>query len=150
MKVWLPLVTASSLVCAWLYRSRQQRLQTEQYLRGRAPLQQYRGRPVVIVIDVGSSSIRVSCFALVSGAHWVLLDGSLQQQHESSITVYGEANCNTIAAIVEQLLDRTMAFLRATDLTHELVGVGFSTFVMNVLGIDEDGNVVTPVYTVRR
>ncbi|CAI5712377.1 unnamed protein product [Peronospora destructor] len=147
MKVFLSLLAASSLVCAWLYRSRKQRLQCENHQRGRAQPQQYRGCPIVIVIDVGSSSIRASCFALVSEAHWVLIDGSLQQQHESSINVYGEANCATISSIVEQLLDRTMAFLRATDLTQELVGVGFSTFVMNVLGIDLEGKVVTPVYT---
>ncbi|CAH0486528.1 unnamed protein product [Peronospora farinosa] len=147
MKVFLSLLTASSLVCAWLYRSRKQRLQYQKYLHGYAQPQQYLGRPIVIVIDIGSSSIRTSCFALVSEAHWVLINGSLQQQHENSINIYGEANCATISSIVEQLLDRTMEFLRITDLMKELVGVGFSTFGMNVLGMNLEGKVVTPVYT---
>ncbi|KAG3009804.1 hypothetical protein JG687_00001472 [Phytophthora cactorum] len=147
MKLFLPLLAASSAACAWLYRSHQQRLQHEEYLCGLAQPQQYRGLPVVIVVDVGSSSIRASCFALVSEAQWVLIDGSLQQQHVSSIDVHGEADGTKIAASVEKILDQTMDFLRATDLTQGLVGVGFSTFAMNVLGVDTKGDVVTTVYT---
>ncbi|RMX65855.1 hypothetical protein DD238_002778 [Peronospora effusa] len=40
-----------------------------------------------------------------------------------------------------------MEFLRITDLMKELVGVGFSTFGMNVLGMNLEGKAVTPVYT---
>ncbi|OWZ03481.1 Glycerol kinase [Phytophthora megakarya] len=145
MKLFLPLVAAVS--AAWIYRSRQQRLQHAAYLRGFAEPQQYRGLPVVIVVDVGSSSIRASCFALVSEAQWVLINGSLQQQHVSSIDVHGEADGDQIAATVEQILDHTMAFLRFTNLTQTLVGVGFSTFAMNVLGVDAKGKAVTSVYT---
>jgi hypothetical protein len=150
MKLFLPLLAASSLAGAWIYRSRQQRMQHEQFLRGLAQPQQYRGRPVVIVVDVGSSSIRASCFALVSEAQWVLVSGSLQQQHVSSIDAHGEADGAKIFDTVEQILDQTVGFLRATGLSQELVGVGFSTFAMNVLGVDAKGKVVTPVYTVRR
>ncbi|ETL82158.1 hypothetical protein L917_17598 [Phytophthora nicotianae] len=147
MKLILPLLAASSAGCAWLYRSHQQRLQHAEYLRGLSQPQQYRGLPIVIVVDVGSSSIRASCFALVSEAQWALIDGSLQQQHVSSIDVYGEADGAKIAASVEVILDQTMEFLRVTDLTQKIVGVGFSTFAMNVLGINANGSVVTPVYT---
>ncbi|KAF4032747.1 FGGY family of carbohydrate kinases C-terminal domain [Phytophthora infestans] len=147
MKLFLPLLVASSAVCAWLYRSHRQRMQNEEYLHGLAQPHQYRGLPVVIVVDVGSSSIRASCFALVSEAQWVLIDGSLQQQHVSSINVHGEADGAKIAASVEKTLDQTIDFLRATNLAQELVGVGFSTFAMNVLGIDTKRRVVTPVYT---
>ncbi|GMF29716.1 unnamed protein product [Phytophthora lilii] len=84
---------------------------------------------------------------MVGAAHWVLVDGSLQQQHVSSIDAHGEADCAQICASVEQILDRTMDFLRAAGLTQKLLGVGFSTFAMNVLGVDARGNVVTPVYT---
>ncbi|KAK1936565.1 Gluconokinase [Phytophthora citrophthora] len=147
MKLFLPLLAASSAACAWLYRSRLQRLQYSEYVRGLAQPQQYRGLPVVIVVDVGSSSIRASCFALVSEAQWVLINGSLQQQHVSSIDVHGEADGAKIEASVEKILDQTMDFLRATDLTEKIVGIGFSTFAMNVLGVDAKGEMVTPVYT---
>ncbi|KUF92766.1 hypothetical protein AM588_10007689 [Phytophthora nicotianae] len=122
MKLILPLLAASSAGCAWLYRSHQQRLQHAEYLRGLSQPQQYRGLPIVIVVDVGSSSIRASCFALVSEAQWALIDGSLQQQHVSSIDVYGEADGVKIAASVEVILDQTMEFLRVTDLTQKIVG----------------------------
>ncbi|KAL3657283.1 hypothetical protein V7S43_017791 [Phytophthora oleae] len=147
MKLFLPLLAASSAACVWLYRSHLQRLQYHEYLRGLAQPQQYQGLPVAIVVDVGSSSIRASCFALVSEAQWVLINGSLQQQHVSSIDVHGEADGAKIEASVEKILDQTMDFLRATDLTEKLVGVGFSTFAMNVLGVDAKGKMITPVYT---
>ncbi|KAG7386301.1 hypothetical protein PHYPSEUDO_000429 [Phytophthora pseudosyringae] len=147
MKLFLPALAASSAACAWLYRSRQQRLQRQEFQRGLVQPQRYRGLPVVVVVDVGSSSIRASCFALVSAAQWVLIDGSLQQQHVSSIDVHGEADGAEIAASVEQILDQTMDFLRVTDLAQRLVGVGFSTFAMNVLGVDAKGNIATPVFT---
>ncbi|KAI9907380.1 hypothetical protein PsorP6_004707 [Peronosclerospora sorghi] len=148
MKLLLPLLTASSLVSAWLYRSHRKRLQDKKYLRCTAQPERYRDLPVVIVVDVGSSSIRASCFALVSEAQWILIDGSLHQQQVSSIDVHGEADCAMISAIVETILDRTIDFLRATNLTKKLLGVGFSTFAMNILGVDTNGQVVTPIYTV--
>ncbi|CAH0481311.1 unnamed protein product [Peronospora belbahrii] len=99
MKLFVSLLTTSSLVCAWLYRSRKHRIQYEKY------------------------------------------------KHIISIDVNGEANCAMIASTVEQVMDQTIEFLRVTNLIQKLVGIGFSTFAMNMLGIDSIGNVVTPVYT---
>jgi len=110
-------------------------------LAGRAQPDKYRDAPLVIVVDVGSSSVRASCFALVhteaQDAEWVLLDGSMQQQHADAIDEHGEADVRRIAATVERLVDGALAFLRATGLSDRVVGVGFSTFAMNVLGIDD-------------
>lgn len=147
MKLVLPLVATASAGLAWLYRSHQQRLQREAFVRGTAQPERYRGLPVAIVVDVGSSSIRASCWALTSGAHWTLVEGSLHQQHLDSIDAHGEADINKIAATVELVLDGALQFLRIVGLTDKLVGVGFSTFAMNVLGVDTEGKAVTPVYT---
>ncbi|RLN05681.1 hypothetical protein BBJ28_00012515 [Nothophytophthora sp. Chile5] len=142
MKLVTPLVAAAAgAACAWAFarRLRRQRLEQEAYvalMRGLAEPHKYRDAPVVIVVDVGSSSIRASCFALVAGAEWVVVNGSLQQQHLDSIDVHGEADSAHIAATVERILDQALAFLRATQLTGRIVGVGFSTFAMNVLGVD--------------
>ncbi|CEG50126.1 carbohydrate kinase fggy [Plasmopara halstedii] len=144
MKLFLPLFVASSATCAWLYYNRQKR---RSYLYGLAQPHRYRGLPVAVVIDIGSSSIRASCFALVSDAEWVLINGSLHQQHVNSIDFNGEADIKKIAAFTEQILDRVMNFLRVMDLTHTIVGVGFSTFAMNMLGVDVQGDAITPVYT---
>ncbi|RLN96086.1 hypothetical protein BBJ28_00005067 [Nothophytophthora sp. Chile5] len=142
MKLVTPLVAAvAGAAGAWAFARhlRRQRLEQEAYvalMRGLAEPHKYRDAPVVIVVDVGSSSIRASCFALVAGAEWVVVNGSLQQQHLDSIDVHGEADSAHIAATVERILDQALAFLRATQLTDRIVGVGFSTLAMNVLGVD--------------
>lgn len=110
-------------------------------LAGLAQPEKYRDAPLVIVVDVGSSSVRASCFALVpaesEGVEWVLIDGSMQQQHADAIDEHGEADARAIRATVERLVDGALGFLRATGLGDRVVGVGFSTFAMNVLGVDD-------------
>lgn len=112
-------------------------------VRGLAKPDKYRGSPITIVLDVGSSSVRASCFALVDsnnegeGREWVMLDGSLQQMHMDAVNAQGEADMAQIEHVVEALLDRVLIFLRAIGLTSQIAGVGFSTFVMNLLGIDD-------------
>ncbi|KAG7398281.1 hypothetical protein PHYBOEH_011365 [Phytophthora boehmeriae] len=147
MKLVLPLLASASVALAFAYRSRQLRLQQQEFMRGAASPEQYRDLPVCIVVDVGSSSVRASCWALAADAHWVLIEGSLQQQHQDSIDVNGEADAVQIAATVEKVMDGALYFLRVAGLTNKLVGVGFSTFAMNVLGVDTQGNAITPVYT---
>ncbi|TDH65777.1 hypothetical protein CCR75_008355 [Bremia lactucae] len=145
MNSFVPLLAASLAAGAWLYNYHIQ--QRKKILLGFAKLKYYQGLPIVIIFDVGSSSIRASCFALVSKAQWVFIDESLQQQHLSSIDDNGEADIVKIEALVEKLMDQMMDFLRATGLSQKVMGVGFSTFAMNVIGLDAKGNAVTPVYT---
>lgn len=123
-------------------------------LAGRAQPQRYRQAPVAVVLDVGSSSVRASCFALVRARdggrpEWVLIDGSMQQQHADAIDEHGEADARLLRETAERLVDGALDFLRAVDLADRVVGLGFSTFAMNVLGVDAAGEPVTPVYTVR-
>lgn len=157
MKLVVPLVTAVlasvALVCAQYSRRKKEDAAYAALITGLAQPQQYRDAPIVIVVDVGSSSIRASCFALLhhkpsgssrssssihsDGVEWVLITGSLQQLHSDCIDANGEADIHQIAAKVETVLDGALRFLRVTQLSSKVVGVGFSTFAMNILGIDE-------------
>uniref|UniRef100_K3W9T1 Carbohydrate kinase FGGY N-terminal domain-containing protein n=1 Tax=Globisporangium ultimum (strain ATCC 200006 / CBS 805.95 / DAOM BR144) TaxID=431595 RepID=K3W9T1_GLOUD len=170
MKLVVPLVAAalaSAALAAAQYSRRKKQQEAAAYvalMRGLAQPRRYRDAPIVIVVDVGSSSIRASCFALVpqpssasattvnasrsnSGVEWVLINGSLQQLHSDCIDANGEADILQVAAKVETVVDGALQFLRATQLTNKIVGVGFSTFAMNILGIDDKGSPVSPVYT---
>ncbi|TYZ54286.1 hypothetical protein PybrP1_009359, partial [[Pythium] brassicae (nom. inval.)] len=162
MKLVVPTtITALALAAATgaallLARRRQQHQQRQRFLSGRAPSPQYRNAPLVLVVDVGSSSVRASCYAMVRDGDgdkraampvWVLLEGSLQQLPLAAIDERGEADIAQLAASVESLVDDVLAFLRAAGLTSRLVGVGFSTFAMNLLGVNAAGVPVTPVYT---
>lgn len=139
--VVLAAAAAASGALAYGYHAQRQHAAYAALLAGRAQPQRYRDAPIVIVLDIGSSSVRASCFALVSsrtaGAEWVLLDGSMQQQHADAIDEHGEADACRLEATAEKLLDGALEFLRVTELADRVVGVGFSTFAMNVLGIDD-------------
>lgn len=150
MKLVAPAVLAATLASAAgfvfaqrAYKQQQQQRAYAELMTGLAQPQRYRSAPVVIVVDVGSSSIRASCFALVrrgagNAVEWVMLNGSLQQvQNADCIDANGEADIHQIAARVESVVDGALRFLRATQLTGKIVGVGFSTFAMNILGINE-------------
>lgn len=146
MKLVAPAVLAAATLASVAFaftqrRHKQQRAYTE-LMTGLAQPQRYRNAPIVVVVDVGSSSIRASCFAMVhrdgNAVEWVLLNGSLQQvQNMDCIDVNGEADIHQIATKVESVVDGALRFLRATQLTSKIVGVGFSTFAMNILGINE-------------
>lgn len=151
MKLVAPAVLAAAAAAATLasaafvftqHKLKQQQQQTyAELMTGLAQPQLYRDAPIVIVVDVGSSSIRASCFAMLRRdghvVEWVLLNGSLQQVHSDCIDANGEADILQIAAKVEGVVDGALRFLRATLLTSKIVGVGFSTFAMNILGINE-------------
>ncbi|DAZ92855.1 TPA: hypothetical protein N0F65_012471 [Lagenidium giganteum] len=121
-----------------------------QLLRGVAQPQRYRASPVVIVIDIGSSSVRASCFALVRDgdrAEWVLVAGSMKQTPLDCIDQHGCAQIAPVAQAVEEAMDHAVEFLRVTGLAANVAGVGFSTFVMNFLGVDAAGAPITPIFT---
>ena len=62
----------------------------------------------------------------------------MQQRAIDCIDHRGEADIGSITLNVEELLDRIVFFLRASKLQGSIVGLGFSTFVMNLLGVDEE------------
>jgi gluconokinase len=43
---------------------------------------------------------------------------------------------------IDACIDKTLQALRSQQESFQVVGVGFSTFVMNLVGVDRDGNVV--------
>lgn len=119
-----------------------------QLLQGVAHPHQYRCEPLVIVLDIGSSSVRASCFALFTSkdqntktkntfSEWLLISGSLKQIYMDCMDHEGTANILHIRAAVEKVLDQTISFLRSKHLTGNILGVGISTFGMNLLGVDE-------------
>ncbi|GLE01688.1 hypothetical protein PINS_up010522 [Pythium insidiosum] len=150
-------------------RLRLQREQNAALVAGLAAPEKYQDAALVLVVDVGSSSIRASCYALVDAltgraiarasrrdleradvdaVEWVMLQGSMTQLPMSSvINSAGEAELAQIENAVETAIDRTLAFVRAAGLSRQLRGVGFSTFAMNLVGVDAKGAAVTPVYT---
>jgi gluconokinase len=98
----------------------------------------------VLAVDIGSSSVKAGLFdalarsvtgteATVPRAQTVASDGT------------SEEDADQIRLATEQAIDTVLQ--KAGDLTKDIIGVGFDCMASTVLGVDSDGNAITPVYT---
>jgi gluconokinase len=107
---------------------------------------------IIITIDVGSSSVRSSAYALHSGG--TLSSPSMAsasrpkrsvQPNTGKIVLKGVGDSPSLMDLVDQCVDETLQKLRelfGRDQQWEVLGIGFSTFVMNLVGVSADGAVV--------
>jgi gluconokinase len=93
---------------------------------------------IIITIDVGSSSVRSSAYALHSG-------GTLSPSMASASRPKRSVQPNTGKIVLKGVGDSPLRKLRELfdrDQQWEVLGIGFSTFVMNLVGVSVDGEVV--------
>jgi sugar (pentulose or hexulose) kinase len=98
---------------------------------------------VVVVIDVGTTSIKGSAVSL-GGAESVVLQAS------STPTPAANADGTHDALALLVAIEAAVGSLVAPLPADSCVALGFTTFVMNLVGVDDDGAPVTPLLTVRR
>ncbi|HET9496113.1 MAG TPA: gluconokinase [Chloroflexia bacterium] len=100
--------------------------------------------PFVLSLDAGSSSLRAN----VHDATGRLLP-HLESQHRYPITTTPdgglEIDPDELVGRLFAAIDRTIA--QAGSLAGQIAGVGFCSLVGNVMGVDEQGAPVTPLYT---
>ena len=100
--------------------------------------------PFVLAVDIGSSSVKAGLFdararsvsgveATVAHAQTVASDGT------------SEEDADQIRIATEQAIDSVME--KAGDRSSEIIGVGFDCMSSTVVGVDAQGNAITPVYT---
>jgi gluconokinase len=101
--------------------------------------------PFVLSIDIGSSSLRAAVF----DSHANLIKDSLASipysfkfTQEGGATIDPDEMFGRFAAAVDQVLAQI-----APEITSNLAGVATSSLAANLLGVDEKGNAITPVYT---
>jgi len=99
--------------------------------------------PLVLSIDVGTSSARVTAFD-TAGERVGSIGAS--QAHQPHTTPDGGAELDA-----DELIERVLRLLEGAcsqiPAGVELAGVGCCTFWHSVLGVDAGGNAVTPIYT---
>jgi ribulose kinase len=113
---------------------------------------------VILALDVGSSSARCSAYQILpnhdaTAVTVQALDGCSAQRKIRSVqpntgkiilngqTEQGEAY--SLLDEIDSCIDTTLQALRQHHHAHvNVVGLGFSTFVMNLVGVDSDGNAV--------
>ncbi|CAJ1949769.1 unnamed protein product [Cylindrotheca closterium] len=104
------------------------------------------GRDIVLALDIGSSSVRCSAYNLSSN------HGSIEKIQSSVRTVScvrpnsGKIQWyhdnDTLLDIIDHCVDETIDYLRQDKVKFKVSAVGFSSFVMNLIGVDSDGNFV--------
>ena len=98
----------------------------------------------MLAVDIGSSSVKAGVFdalarsvtgveATVPHAQTVASDGT------------SEEDADQIRIATEQAIDSVLA--KAGVLAGEIIGVGFDCMSSTVVGVDANGNAITPVYT---
>ena len=114
---------------------------------------------VILALDVGSSSVRCSAFRIVENEHGATsvkaLDGCHAQlkirsvQPNSGKIILNGVNQDTgesynLLDEIDGCIDQTLKSLR--ELNHvssfQVVGLGFSTLVMNLIGVDKNGKAI--------
>jgi gluconokinase len=105
---------------------------------------------IIITIDVGSSSVRSSAYALHSGGTLSPSASASRPQRSvqpntGKIVLKGVGDSPSLMDLVDQCIDETLRKLRelfGRDQLWDVLGIGFSTFVMNLVGVSADGTVV--------
>ncbi len=101
-------------------------------------------RPLILVIDVGSSSVRANLYDRRAR----LLEGSQVAQHVALHTAAdGTADEDplALAVAVEKVVDAVLA--KARTRAKHIAAVGLDTLVFAACGVDAQGGPVTPLYT---
>ncbi len=100
--------------------------------------------PLVLSLDIGSSSVRAAAY----DARGRRVNGSAAQvTYRLATTPDGGVEVDA-TALFERLCAAVDAALhRLAGRAHEIAGVGTSVFVSSVVGLDGDGNPLSPLYT---
>ncbi len=100
--------------------------------------------PLVLTLDIGSSSAR----AMIFDAHArAVPDASAQTKYQFRTTPDGgvEIDADELFEHCVRTIDELLA--RLGDSANHIKAVASDCFVMSILGVDAAGNAVTPVYT---
>ncbi len=104
-------------------------------------------RPLVLALDVGTSSVR----AVLYDSRGEALEGiEGRTQYQMSVTSDGGVEINAdrlveiICATIDECLTQATALL--PDVNQAIGGVGYSNFWHAMLGVDRENNAITPLY----
>lgn len=104
-------------------------------------------RPLVLALDVGTSSVRAELYD-VQGRRIEGVEG--RTKYQMTVTQDGgvEIDANQLVAIIGQTIDQCLQTAAAVvpDLDTAISAVGYSNFWHALLGVDEAGRAITPLY----
>jgi gluconokinase len=109
---------------------------------------------VIIALDIGSSSARCSAYYLQDNSsdnESIVASVETVPECSASLPISSVQSLTGKIFRLQELLDaidaiveETIQKIRENVESFEIVGVGFSSFVMNMVGVDAQGKVVGP------
>ncbi len=100
--------------------------------------------PLVVAIDIGSSSVRAGIFDRAGRLHrgsFAQLPYDMTVDPTGSVTIEPARVLDVVARTLDALV------VRAYDELERVMGVGISCFLHSVAGLDRRGNALTPLLT---
>ncbi len=99
--------------------------------------------PLTLALDLGTSSFRALCFDRLGRA---VLGSEEQLAYKLKTTPDGgaEADAQVLFGLLLEMIDRALG--RSSERASDLAAVGFSSFWHSLLGLDEAGDPITPVF----
>ncbi len=104
-------------------------------------------RPLALALDVGTSSVRAVLYDSLGNA-LEGIEGRTQYQMtatpDGGIEIDADKLLEIICTTIDECLNQAKALL--PDLNVAICGVGYSNFWHAMLGVDRDGQAITPLY----
>ena len=104
-------------------------------------------RPLVLALDVGTSSVRAVLYD-AAGRTIENIEGRTHYQMTATPDGGVEIEADRLLEIICKTLDECLAQAKAVlpDLASAIASVGYSNFWHAMLGVDEAGDAITPLY----
>eukprot|EP00934_Nitzschia_sp_Nitz4_P000777 Nitzschia sp. Nitz4//scaffold165_size50357//20018//21691//NITZ4_007021-RA/size50357-processed-gene-0.49-mRNA-1//1//CDS//3329538132//777//frame0 len=107
---------------------------------------------VLLALDIGSSSIRCNAFSMQGNGSIVAIpecasSKAMRAVQPNTGKIRLTYNTESIFDIIDQCLDSVIVLLRKKNPGFRVVGLGFSTFVMNLIAVDRNGRVLGDKFT---
>ncbi len=100
-----------------------------------------------LAVDIGSSSVRCSAYVLRLDGEVTFIPGTMAQVKRDAIRPDGSVDAECVLQDVESVLDTCLCLVRGKGMGQYVAVVGFAAFVMNLVGVDQEGRPITPVLT---
>ena len=100
--------------------------------------------PRVLTLDIGSSSIRVLAFD-AQAQRLEGIESRAELQLHTTVNGGSEVDADQLFALICRCIDQALEQLGSA--AYALQAVAVDSFVSNILGIDQAGHPITPVYT---
>mgnify|MGYP003319025907 FL=1 len=98
----------------------------------------------LIVVDIGTSSIKTSIFDLngkILPQFSVVIPHSITIKNDGTSEQDPELLRSMVEDSIDLVLEKSQGFIK------NIIGVGFDSMASTLVGIDKDGNAITPIYT---